>query len=66
MTTGKRQPPLWLDMDFAEAMERFAQTDPNEVASNKDAEASKPEAAPNASSRLKEKGRATRRRTRPV
>ncbi len=32
----KRQPPLWLDMDFAEALARFGQTDWVEV---KDAEA---------------------------
>lgn len=28
----KTQPPFGLDMDFGEAMERFFQTDPNEVA----------------------------------
>ena len=28
----KRQPPLWLDMSFGEALERFAGTDPQEVA----------------------------------
>ncbi len=27
----KREPPLALDMDFAEALARFAQTDPQEV-----------------------------------
>ena len=32
MTAGKRQPPLWLDISFAEALERFAGTDPKEVA----------------------------------
>ena len=32
----KRQPPLWLDMDFTEALARFGQTDGVEV---KDAEA---------------------------
>lgn len=26
MTTGKREPPLWLDLSFAEALERFAGT----------------------------------------
>jgi len=26
MTAGKRQPPLWLDLNFAEALERFAGT----------------------------------------
>lgn len=31
MTTGKRQPPLWLDMDFGGALARFAGTDPKEV-----------------------------------
>ena len=29
--TGKREPPLRLDMTFAEAFERFAGTDPVEV-----------------------------------
>ncbi len=33
MTTGKRQAPFWLDMNFSEALERFAQTDPKELAS---------------------------------
>lgn len=28
----KQEPPLGLDMDFLEAMERFARTDPKEVA----------------------------------
>lgn len=33
MTDGKkRERPLYLDMDFGEALERFAQTDPKEVA----------------------------------
>lgn len=32
MTTGKRQPPLWLDMDFMEALSRFAGADPKEAA----------------------------------
>ncbi len=36
MTAGKRQPPLWLEMGFAEAFERFAGTDPKEVAENVD------------------------------
>lgn len=31
MTAGKRQPPLYLEMDFAEALERFAGTNPKEV-----------------------------------
>lgn len=31
MTAGKRQPPLWLEMDFAEALVRFADTDPKEI-----------------------------------
>lgn len=36
MTAGKRQPPLWLDMDFAEALTRFAGTDPKEVTESVD------------------------------
>lgn len=33
MTDKKRtqEPPLFLDMDFGEALERFARTDPEEV-----------------------------------
>ncbi len=31
MTDKKRERPLALDLDFSEAMERFAQTDPKEV-----------------------------------
>ena len=31
MTTGKRQPPLGLDMDFGEALARFAGVDPKEM-----------------------------------
>ena len=27
----KRQPPLWLDIDFGEALERFGQTDRKET-----------------------------------
>jgi len=30
----KYEPPLTLDMDFDEAMKRFAQTDPKEITSN--------------------------------
>ena len=29
--TGKREPPLWLNMSFAEALERFADASPGEV-----------------------------------
>lgn len=29
--TGKHKPPLYLEMPFAEAMERFAGTDPKEL-----------------------------------
>jgi hypothetical protein len=29
---GKQEPPLHIDMDFGEALERFARTDPGEVA----------------------------------
>lgn len=36
MTTGKRQPPLWLDMDFGEALARFAGTDPKEIVAEPD------------------------------
>ncbi len=28
---GKQEPPLHLEMDFGEALERFARTDPKEV-----------------------------------
>ena len=31
MTAGKRQPPLGLDMDFGEALARFAGVDPKEL-----------------------------------
>jgi len=32
MTRGKKyEPPLFLDMDFGEALERFGTTDPKEV-----------------------------------
>lgn len=31
MTAGKREPPLSLDMDFFEALERLARIDPIEV-----------------------------------
>lgn len=31
MTSGKREKPLGLDMDFAEALERFAGVDPGEL-----------------------------------
>ena len=31
MSSKKRKPPLALDMDFGEALERFANVDPNEI-----------------------------------
>lgn len=31
MTGDKYEPPLFIDMDFGEALERFGQTDPKEV-----------------------------------
>jgi hypothetical protein len=34
MTDTKREKRLWLDMDFSEAMERFVQTDPDELPEN--------------------------------
>ncbi len=66
MTTGKRQPPLWLDMDFGEALARFAGADPKEANENAEADASKRK-LPTPEPLTPEKGnRATRRRTRPV
>lgn len=45
MTAGKRQPPLWLDKSFAEALERFAGTDLNEAkAGEKEAADARPAA----------------------
>ncbi len=60
----KRQPPLWLDMSFAEAMERFAGTDPKEAVENVEAESAKTRILPQPKQPRKA-GRATRRRTRP-
>ena len=31
MSTKKNKPPLVLDMDFGEALQRFARTDPKEL-----------------------------------
>lgn len=31
---GKREPPLYLDMDFGEALRRYAQVDPAEIPDN--------------------------------
>ena len=31
MSATKNKPPLGLDMDFGEALERFANVDPNEI-----------------------------------
>ena len=42
----KRQPPLWLDMGFAEALERFAGTDPAEAKEAEAATVGKKRAAP--------------------
>ena len=42
---AKRQPPLWLDMSFGEALERFAWSAPGEVKANEEAEVSKKKAA---------------------
>ena len=38
---GKRQPPLWLDIDFAEALERFGLTDRKETLDAEEATAVK-------------------------
>lgn len=37
----KNQPPLWLDMDFAEALERFGKTDGKEAKQIEEAERTK-------------------------
>lgn len=37
----KNQPPLWLDMDFAEALERFGKTDGKEAKAQEELTASK-------------------------
>ena len=35
MSAAKNEPPLALDMDFNEAMSRFANTDPSEIKGDK-------------------------------
>ena len=35
MSTKEKEPPLALDMDFGEALSRFAQVDPNEIKGDK-------------------------------
>ena len=57
MKTGKRQPPLWLDMDFAEALERFGQTDLKEVAQAEEATVTKKRAKHRAPPKSKKRGR---------
>jgi len=59
MTAGKRQPPLWIDMSFADALERFAGTDPKEVAES--AERSKAKKPPGAKPPGGLEGRAIRK-----
>ena len=44
MTAGKRQPPLRLDMNFAEALERFVRTEPDEMAPEAEAAGIQPAA----------------------
>lgn len=39
MTTGKRQPPFGLDMDFGEALARFVGVDPKEMPDEAQAQA---------------------------
>ena len=60
MTAGKRQPPLWLDMDFAEALTRFAGTDPKEAASEPEKDATAP--SETAAVRVKDKAKPRRKR----
>lgn len=60
----KRQPPLWLDMSFAEALERFAGTDPKEADENAETEAAK-KRMPDDPQPSQKRGRAARKRTRP-
>lgn len=62
MTAGKRQPPLWLEMDFAEALVRFAGTDPKEVV----AEPEKKTVAPDGTTAVRVKGKAKPGRKRLV
>lgn len=45
MTKGKRQPPLHLDMDFSEALERLGKTNIREVLELEKATADKKRAA---------------------
>lgn len=66
MTTGKRQPPLWLDMSFEEALGRFAGTDPKEAEENERAEAAKKRLSEGLVAEVPKKvGRPTRKRNRP-
>ena len=60
MTSGKRQSPLWLDMDFGEALARFAETDPKEVV-----EPEKKATAPSRTAAVKVKRRQKRLVQRP-
>lgn len=61
---GKPEKRLWLDMDFSEALERFAQTDPDELPENVKLRRSKKAAgtkkAPAGKSGPKTKGRKSR------
>ena len=45
MTSGKRQPPFWLEMDFGEALARFAGADPKEMPVAPDKETAAPRTA---------------------
>ena len=62
MTTGKRQPPLWLDMSFAEALERFGQTDSKEIKTDADSGDSAIGPVKKAKSSRKTLGNVSRRR----
>jgi hypothetical protein len=59
---SKQEPPLHLDMDFGEALERFARTRPSEVAES--VERSKQKAPENDETPRREK-RSTERETSP-
>lgn len=65
MTEGKKtEPPFGLDMDFAEALERFARTDSAEVAEsiNRSKTKKPPGAGPPGGQELKQKKPAANRK----
>jgi len=45
VTKKKHQPPLWLDMDFAEALQRFGKTNHDEMVNADEVTAPKKKAA---------------------